>query len=461
MSDPAKKHICYVCTNPPGVRESARYSYDQDWLREGRMAEFSCLEPEPNCAAKAKIMRATHDLVADLQNVRQVMDSVSRKIFVVQHLVEPEFGLWAQDLDDLVHNETEETHRQEMSKNDCVHYNKTDASQQLAVDPTTPGCVVTALSTVACNGDLHATNNYNVGIAPPPASVTLSASNVLVTATGSADNGNTLPVSEAMQRSTSANTGGGNGAFCTVTDNSSTVTDNGCCKPDFNSVAAPSQMQQHTSPEPSQSDLDIQQATSHPDLCLDHPLNPLPIEVGELTVTEAQLLGTCTLPGDGQAVVEGINHVSSSTVGDDLKPLSSCLDVSGAVATGQHTLVSNTTYGQAQGSCSEPSLTGDGQLLAVDQENQNREMMLQEQSPTEPDSSSICEKNLLRHISRMQDELDRRLAIIEEQVNALENGEGNRAASGDSLHDMLRVKKTLRQLINDLENITRMSQMNQ
>ena len=70
--------------NVLGVRASALYSYDQRWLNDGQMAEFSCVEPEPNAAAKARIMKATNDLIADLHLIMHVIDSVNREIFVMQ-----------------------------------------------------------------------------------------------------------------------------------------------------------------------------------------------------------------------------------------------------------------------------------------------------------------------------------------------------------------------------------------
>jgi len=67
-----------------GVRHSARYSYDQRWLKDGHMAEFSCVEPEPNAAAKARIMKTTNDLIADLHGVVSVIEAVNQEIYVVQ-----------------------------------------------------------------------------------------------------------------------------------------------------------------------------------------------------------------------------------------------------------------------------------------------------------------------------------------------------------------------------------------
>jgi len=67
-----------------GVRHSARFSYDQRWLKEGQMAEFSCVGPEPNAAAKARIMKATNDLIADLHGVTNVIEAINHEIYVVQ-----------------------------------------------------------------------------------------------------------------------------------------------------------------------------------------------------------------------------------------------------------------------------------------------------------------------------------------------------------------------------------------
>ena len=67
------------------MRDSRRFCYDQSWLREGNMAAFSLVEPEPNAAAKAKIMKVTNELVADLHNVQGVIDSVGREIHVLRY----------------------------------------------------------------------------------------------------------------------------------------------------------------------------------------------------------------------------------------------------------------------------------------------------------------------------------------------------------------------------------------
>jgi len=77
-------NCCTFFKHVVGVRDSARYQYDCDWLYNGQMAEFSFASHEPNGAAKAKIMKATHDLVADVLNAMTVVDSIGREIHVLQ-----------------------------------------------------------------------------------------------------------------------------------------------------------------------------------------------------------------------------------------------------------------------------------------------------------------------------------------------------------------------------------------
>ena len=59
-----------------GIRESARYSYDQDWLKQGTMARFKFLPEDPHLKQKAQIMLATQNLVSDLHGVNRVLSSL-------------------------------------------------------------------------------------------------------------------------------------------------------------------------------------------------------------------------------------------------------------------------------------------------------------------------------------------------------------------------------------------------
>jgi len=67
-----------------GLRDSARYLHDQDWLQLGTMARFDFLPPDPNASNKAQIVRTTHDLVGDVHHVQTVLDSLRRNIHVLE-----------------------------------------------------------------------------------------------------------------------------------------------------------------------------------------------------------------------------------------------------------------------------------------------------------------------------------------------------------------------------------------
>ena len=64
----------------PGVRESAKYSYDQDWLRQGYMARLCFLPDDPISSHKAQIMAATHSLTSDMHNAISCLSATRSKI---------------------------------------------------------------------------------------------------------------------------------------------------------------------------------------------------------------------------------------------------------------------------------------------------------------------------------------------------------------------------------------------
>ena len=51
------------------------------------MAKFSMVPDEPNSSGMAKIMKATHELVADVHGVKQVLESVDREILVLKQVL--------------------------------------------------------------------------------------------------------------------------------------------------------------------------------------------------------------------------------------------------------------------------------------------------------------------------------------------------------------------------------------
>ena len=89
-----KKYVCYICINPPGVRDSARYMSLNDWHRDGSLLKFSFIRPgssgdyilEENEqeGRTSPLMLATHDLLGDVHNVKNVLSSVHAQITAVR-----------------------------------------------------------------------------------------------------------------------------------------------------------------------------------------------------------------------------------------------------------------------------------------------------------------------------------------------------------------------------------------
>ena len=61
------------------MRESAKYLYDMDWFRKGRLPRFSFVKQEGN-EEREKELLATHHLVADLLRVQKVMHGLREEI---------------------------------------------------------------------------------------------------------------------------------------------------------------------------------------------------------------------------------------------------------------------------------------------------------------------------------------------------------------------------------------------
>ena len=66
------------------MRDSARFVYNQDWLRHGRLASFSFLPEQEESQNDAAQFLATNDLVSDMQNIKNVLASINQNVYVLQ-----------------------------------------------------------------------------------------------------------------------------------------------------------------------------------------------------------------------------------------------------------------------------------------------------------------------------------------------------------------------------------------
>ncbi len=62
------------------MRDSARFVFDQDWLKHGSMARFAFLPEDPMAQNKAQIIQATNELAADMHGVSSVLRSTKLQL---------------------------------------------------------------------------------------------------------------------------------------------------------------------------------------------------------------------------------------------------------------------------------------------------------------------------------------------------------------------------------------------
>ncbi|XP_029599148.1 PHD finger protein 20-like protein 1 isoform X7 [Salmo trutta] len=88
------QYICYICRDPPGQRWSAKYLHDKDWLNKGQMYGLSFLSEnysEQNC----KTSVSTHQLLADVFSVNNVLHGLQLKMDILQNKHNPNLHFWA------------------------------------------------------------------------------------------------------------------------------------------------------------------------------------------------------------------------------------------------------------------------------------------------------------------------------------------------------------------------------
>ncbi|XP_016320357.1 PHD finger protein 20-like protein 1 isoform X5 [Sinocyclocheilus anshuiensis] len=87
-------YICYICRDPPGQRWSAKYRHDKDWLQKGHMYGLSFLT-ENYSHHNAKKIVSTHQLLADVYSVKNLLHGLQLKMDILQNKHNPSLHLWA------------------------------------------------------------------------------------------------------------------------------------------------------------------------------------------------------------------------------------------------------------------------------------------------------------------------------------------------------------------------------
>ncbi|XP_018418580.1 PREDICTED: PHD finger protein 20-like protein 1 [Nanorana parkeri] len=89
-----EQYVCYVCSDPPGQRWSARYKHDKDWFNNGRMCGLSFINENYSYVNTKKIV-STHHLLADVYGVTEILHGLQLKFGILKDKDHPDLHLWA------------------------------------------------------------------------------------------------------------------------------------------------------------------------------------------------------------------------------------------------------------------------------------------------------------------------------------------------------------------------------
>ncbi|KAK2168506.1 hypothetical protein LSH36_16g04013 [Paralvinella palmiformis] len=456
------KYICYICSNPPGIRDSARYSYDQDWLKQGTMAKFNFLPDDPHFKQKAQIMLATHSLVSDLHGVDKVLSSLKCQLHANKDKNHPEVKFWTKNWDKVMEER---------------QFTKTSSQQAALCSQLSRDNTVKALTEVG--SDLKPASPDDVKLELGVSEQTFGHLDVKQ---GNIEQ-DSVRKQDAMESKLKQMVNDQNLQMKEEVGEQSVPIKKvaGEEKPLVkNNIAegGGSKTQQETYPTKSETkqELTIDQTSVHKS-------EVKSLEPGMTGIKEETVSDVCSDSAGHQSLSRlQLKHVSSQEqlVGDKCSPHDSSSTEKSDLPMHHD---SNVKEGDAAVETTTPSsVLGSDKLMALSENTSssslsslNEDTVSKSITHCESQDSDIsrpvvtiqeqpfvsCEHNLLEHISFMQDNVDSRLDLIEEQISVLENADDNSNGSGvhdgDVLRDVPRVKKAMHQILNDLFKVKRMA----
>ncbi|XP_060069843.1 PHD finger protein 20-like protein 1 isoform X2 [Ylistrum balloti] len=449
-----KKYICFVCSDPTGVRESCRYIHEQDWIKHGNLTKFGFLNYQDRDSRKAGTIQATSNLVSDIHNINTVLHSLKEEIKLSRDKDHRQFKIWTTDLDSEELCPEETGHGRfnqsnllidsDMNQSDSVLHSKINQSQ-LHTDSlvSQKDQLETSIKTETLSPSSH-----NI-----PAEQSDSVGVPLVMKSEPVD------VSEVSDEST--------GTFQPSVNNTSGIVPGTDKDPgEMRNSPTENKESQLTEKQPTVSPSIINQSTENKS-CLSTSSES---DTGQSTLSQSSLSQSTTNQSVGSESTVSQSTLSQSSVSqstnqsvgseptvsqstDNIPTVSQSTDNVPAVSqsTGSESTVSQSTNTEM---CDKKPETF-GQIVQVKAE-------VLDGRDVEEDPFQLCERNLLQHILRVQGQVDSRLDMIEEQVIALESAEMGRGDNSCSpiqnpLTDLPTLKKSLHMLQSDLVKVKRMS----
>ncbi|KAK3579171.1 hypothetical protein CHS0354_022708 [Potamilus streckersoni] len=433
-----KKYICSVCENPPGfsnseaddlpcplstiavpslgIREGCHYIHEQEWFRQGQIPSFDFLQSHGQGEEKCQAIKATHDLIGDIHNLTMVLHAMKQKLKIVRNKDHPEFKLWKKDWDAEQDVEEHIDVEQEQTQSD---YNDVTVAE-----------VDSCVKLEDCIQTENVGNQNSDSFSPNRTTDTkITCENKLL----SDDLGEVCRTSEDKTVTNEAgNKPGSNPNFNAQVPNRNT--DCGT-KMEVSSDSASQKCENNThqtmTSEKSEDNIDVIYNVSQSE-----PSVP-PCGSHDSKEEIASIVQTSFNDEDKAREMDEIDMEVDET-GDhaeeedeEIQIMDESLDI--------ETIVIDNIPGE-------------------EKEKQGMEG-LQKRVVVEEDPFKNCEINLLRHIIRVQNEINSRLDLIEEQIAALENSDPRLAHSNprSPLSDVPALKKSLRTIQRDLHKVKKMA----
>jgi len=85
-----EKYVCSICLSPPLGRKSSLYNIDMDWIREGKLSRLA-----PGYSQVETDLKTLSDLMLDLVNLSNVLQSLQVKLSVARQKNNPKVFMWS------------------------------------------------------------------------------------------------------------------------------------------------------------------------------------------------------------------------------------------------------------------------------------------------------------------------------------------------------------------------------
>ncbi|CAH1775914.1 unnamed protein product [Owenia fusiformis] len=410
-----KKYICYVCLDPPGIRDSARSIHDQDWFKYGVLARFNFLPPQDE--ESPAMMKAAHDLMADMINIKSVLTGLSRKLLILKNKEHPDMKLWVKDWD------------REMEREKALA-----AAMEIDNIPMATDDFSNVRFTL---GDEHSQHSLFSDVIETTDNDT---------PTDRLDIGAIMQQEDSKMEPSKASV-----------DNKSTIKENyskDSITGEFNIDSADKENIQLIDKD-SEANINV----------LDDTDDAIDVVGTDNNIGDSEATNHVTINSDKERTLNG-GEVAQNGVGADHEPKGDNTTPSVSSAAPPSTLSLGPPSGQDYKLSPLPSSVRIGSSVwtpvAAVKNLTNFDAQQEDDSiSTVADSESNfanCEKHLTEHIQRVQEELDTRLDLIEDQLDVLETVSGvNVPLNQDILSDVPQLKRSLRTLLSDLGKVKHMA----